>query len=405
MLTPRGRFALALAALLYVIAWAFGSMPLYPLAAGLALAVGLAWAWVRIANRPLQLRRVSWGAQHVEGDDVPLAFELVPDGRLSPSSALVVDRIDGFGETELEARRVRGKLLGRYVVPAVPRGRYAYESTTVVVEDPFGLERAETTIAGSGALLVYPRLVELETVFSDSGANAQGGRRLLLRRPSGFDLHSVREHQQGESLKKVHWGTTARRGRLMVKELEDEPRDEVAVLLDASADAVTGTPPNSSFDVQVRAAGSLLRAHARGGRRAALVVNSGARATFGLRDDGDWRRALDALAAAEPDGTLPAAALLAEDASPAARALDLTVVTAKLPADLVERLLQRAGARRGTSVVYVAAPSFAGSEEPVRETALLRLGVAGIPVAVLRRGDDLAASLAGTAPLREAARA
>jgi uncharacterized protein (DUF58 family) len=275
----------------------------------------------------------------------------------------------------------------------------------VVVEDPFGLERAETTIAGSGALLVYPRLVELETVFSDSGANAQGGRRLLLRRPSGFDLHSVREHQQGESLRKVHWGTTARRGRLMVKELEDEPRDEVAVLLDASADAVTGTPPNSSFDVQVRAAGSLLRAHARGGRRAALVVNSGARATFGLRDDGDWRRALDALAAAEPDGTLPAAALLAEDASPAARALDLTVVTAKLPADLVERLLQRAGARRGTSVVYVAAPSFAGSEEPVRETALLRLGAAGIPVAVLRRGDDLAASLAGTAPLREAARA
>jgi uncharacterized protein (DUF58 family) len=406
MLTPRGRLAIALGALLYVVAWAFGSVSIYPVAAGLVLAVGLAWAWVRIANRPLQLRRVSWGARHVEGEDVPLSFELVPEGRFSPSSVLVVDRVARLGEAEVEAKRARGKLVGRYVLPAVPRGRYPYESSTVVVEDPFGLERAETTIEGSGALLVYPRLVELETVFSDSGANAQGGRRLLLRRPSGFDLHSVREHQQGESLRKVHWGTTARRGRLMVKELEDEPRDEVAVLLDAAADAVAGVPPESSFDMQVRAAGSLLRAHARGGRRAALVVNSAGRETLGIHgDDGDWRRALDALAAAEPNGTVPAAALLGEDATPAARALDLTVVTAKLAPDLVQRLIQRVGARRGTSVVYVHAPSFAGSAEPVREGALLRLGGAGVPVAVLRRGDDLAAALAGAAPLRELAHA
>jgi uncharacterized protein (DUF58 family) len=408
VLTPRGRLALALGALLYVVAWAFGSVTLYPVAAGLALAVGLAWAWVRIANRPLELRRVAWGAQHVEGDDVTVAFELVPEGRVSASSALVVDRVAGFGEAEVVARRVRSRLVGRYVLPAVPRGRYAYASTTVVVEDPFGLERAETTLDGSGALLVYPRLVDLDTVFSDAGANAQGGRRLLLRRPSGFDLHSVREHQQGESLRKVHWGTTARRGRLMVKELEDEPRDEVAVLLDAAAGTVAGTPPDSSFDAQVRAAGSLLRAHARGGRRVALVVNSAGRETFGLHgDDGDWRRALEALAAAEPNGTLPAAALLAEDASPAARALDLTVVTARLAPDLVERLLARAGARRGTAVVYVHAASFAGSTEPVREAALLRLDGAGVPVAVLRQGDELAAALAGAGsvrdPVREAA--
>ena len=45
--------------------------------------------------------------------------------------------------------------------------------------------------------------------------------------------------------------TTARRGQLMVKELEDAPRDEIAVLLDADASAASG----ESFDVQVRAAG------------------------------------------------------------------------------------------------------------------------------------------------------
>ena len=51
-----------------------------------------------------------------------------------------------------------------------------------------------------GLALVYPRLVALDRLFSESGAHAQDGRRLLLRRPSGFDLHSVREYEQGESL-------------------------------------------------------------------------------------------------------------------------------------------------------------------------------------------------------------
>ena len=60
-----------------------------------------------------------------------------------------------------------------------------------------------------GAILVYPRLVHLEALFSESGRHSQDGRRLLLRRPSGFDLHSVREYEQGESLRKVHWASIA----------------------------------------------------------------------------------------------------------------------------------------------------------------------------------------------------
>ena len=66
------------------------------------------------------------------------------------------------------------------------------------------------------------------------------GKRLLLRRTTGFDLHSVREYEQGESLRRVHWPSTAKRAQLMVKELEDAPRDEVAVVLDADASAVVG---------------------------------------------------------------------------------------------------------------------------------------------------------------------
>ena len=96
----------------------------------------------------------------------------------------------------------------------------------------------------------------------------------------------------------------------------------------------------------------------------------------------------------EPDARAPLSALLAVEESPASRALDLAVVTARLAPELVDRLVQRALARRGASLVYVDAASFANSTAVRRpEPALLRLQAAGVPVAVVRRGDDLAACL------------
>jgi uncharacterized protein (DUF58 family) len=242
-----------------------------------------------------------------------------------------------------------------------------------------------------GALLVYPRLVELRRVFSDAGTLAHAGQRLLLRRPTGFDLHSVREYEHGDSLRRVHWRSTAHRGQLMVKELEDAPRDEIAVLLDADASAVVG----ESFEVQVRAAGSILDAYVRRGRRVVLVVNSPEQTTQQVHSPvADWRRALEVLAAVEPGSGVSAARLLADAGGPATRALELAVVTARLESQLVDRLVQRVLGRRKVSVVFVDPASFAGAG-PHPEPALLRLQAAGVSIAVVRRGDELAERLEG----------
>jgi uncharacterized protein (DUF58 family) len=273
----------------------------------------------------------------------------------------------------------------------VRRGRYLFLEVRAVIEDAFGLQRAEMPLSAPWTLLVYPRLVELDRLFSEGGTYAQDGRRLLLRRPSGFDLHSVRDYEHGESLRKVHWRSTAKRGDLMVKELEDSPRDEVAILLDGDASAAVG----ESFDVQVRAAGSLLRAQARRGRRAFLLVNGARRTDQRVHSyETDWRQAYDLLAAAEADSQTPAAALLGDEGSSVARALELTVVTASLSPLLVERLLQRTLSQRRSALVFVDPASFGqNGAHPAPQPALLRLQAGGVPVAVIRRGDDLGAKL------------
>ena len=395
-MTDRGRIVLALGGATYVAAWAFGSKPLYPVATGLLLAVVLAWGWVRLANRPMRLRRVLGEGDRFEGDDVSVWLELELESWVPPPSLVLVERMSRLGERRTPLHPDGSRLWAGYTLEALPRGRYVLEAAEVVIEDPFGLQRVTVPLGEAGALVVYPRLVELHRLFSESGARSHEGRRMLLHRPSGFDFHGVREYEEGESLRRVHWRSTARRGQLMVKELEDSPRDETAVVLDTDASAVAGIPPDSSFDVQVRAAGSVLHAHARRGRRAVLVVGSVLRESQRVASsDGDWRRALDLLAGLEPSVGGSAAPLLVEDASAAGRALELTVVTSRLDGRLVERLVHLALGRRRVALVYVDPASFGGRLRP--EPGLLRLQAAGIPVAVVRRGDDLAAKLTGEA--------
>ena len=385
-MTQRGRLALALGATTYLAAWAFGSKVLYPVAIGLPVAVLLAWLWTALAIRPLRITRTLPSGERLEGDDVEVEVRLASERRLLPARWTLRERIGKLGERST-ALSADGH--AHYVLERLARGRYEFEGSIAVIEDPFGLERVEQPLDSPGALLVYPRLVELDRLFSEGGTRSHDGRQLLLRRPSGFDLHSVREYEHGDSLRKVHWRSTARRGQLMVKELEDSPRDEVAVVLDADPEAVVG----ESFDVQVRAAGSLLLSHVRRGRRAVLVVNGAHAELQGVRSaEGDWRQALDLLAAVEPEPGPPLAAVLTDEASAVARALELAVVTASLPPRLVERLVERALSSGSVSLVFVDTTSFAGAPpKPVPE--LLRLQAAGVVVAVLRDGDDLAERL------------
>jgi hypothetical protein len=79
------------------------------------------------------------------------------------------------------------------------------------------------------------------------------------------------------------------------------------------------------------------------------------------------------------------------------------VVTSSLSPLLVERLLQRTLSQRRAALVFVDPASFGSNGDRAEpRPALLRLQAAGVPVAVLRRGDDLLARLGGDA-LRRAA--
>ena len=184
--------------------------------------------YVRLVRGPFRLVRRGGPGEHVEGGELSVRVEVQRDGGLPPVGARLFDTLPAVGEAQVPLFKTGDVLAGRYTLRGLPRGRYRLDKARLVVDDPFGLARSELELPAQGAIVVYPRIFELDRLFPDGGGpNGMSGR-YLLARGAGFDLHSVRDHQRGESLRRVHWPSTARRQKLMVKELEDAPRDEAA---------------------------------------------------------------------------------------------------------------------------------------------------------------------------------
>jgi uncharacterized protein (DUF58 family) len=380
----------ALAVGVLVAAWAVGATALAILGFGLALAAILAKAWTRLVARGLAVERLPATAPTVEGE--PLRLEIELRGRPWLASRIELrDRVGPLGEQRVA---LGPGSRGAVVLDRAPRGRYLLGPGRLLIDDPLGLSGVELAVPAAGTILVRPRVPELGLLFSDAGSRGDGGRHQPVRRPSGLEPHGVREYVEGEPLRAVHWPTSARRGQLMVRELEDAPRDSVAVLLDVERSAIAGPPGDSSLDDSVRAAAGLVRAHAARSRGALLVIGTPAPDVHRVRTLGaEWERALDALAAVEGVEGTPFAALAAPRGILATIA-ELVVVTAR-PEHVADALVARAAGGRVPALVAVDAPTYAGKPPSGSTPALLRLAAAGAPFAVLRHGVPLEDSLAG----------
>jgi uncharacterized protein (DUF58 family) len=399
-MTSRGRRLLLLAAGLYLVSWGFGTAVMFPVAVGLSIAPLAALAWVKMLDRPMLLRRRTGHLELTEGQSIDVGLEVRPDtGGPIPGRAVMLDRLGSTHAVRTELVR-RGRVLrGRYEIVSAPRGRYRLDGAELIVRDPFGLAEARVAMDRADQMLVYPRVYDLEGLFTDGGTPGGERGRALLHRSAGYDLHSIREHQQGESLRRVHWRSTARRRILMVKEMQDTPRDEACVLLDGEAAAVVGTAPDSTFDMQVRAAASLLRRMSDSGQRSSLVIHAAQRGRHRLGfGSGDWASVLGELAAVEATAPRPLAEFLAEagrgpDPVDAARVF---LITANISASLAERVLAMRTAQCDPAVVWVDGASFNGKKSARTtgpEAAALRLTRSGVAVARIRADDHVGRAL------------
>jgi uncharacterized protein (DUF58 family) len=166
----------------------------------------------------------------------------------------------------------QGREAWRYPLTFPRRGRHVLPGLRLYTRFPFGLFAKASRPLLAQPLLVFPALHLLAPGEVPAALNS--GWRDRKRRGHGAGLRNLRPYRFGDDPRLLHWKTSARAGDLMVKELEDEERPRVTLIIE---DPAPGTSPDL-VETNVSYAASLAAHATRRGAEVQLVTAEGATA-------------------------------------------------------------------------------------------------------------------------------
>jgi len=163
---------------------------------------------------------------------------------------------------------VRTRRVGRWgihgmalEVRGTPAGGDALYEVPLMFANPFGIE-------------VFPRALHALITSPRGGRSrrtAEAGRPARLA-GEGEELRELRDHVAGDPFKRIAWKASARRGKLVVREMEREERDIVWLVLDASVELWAGAEGRAPLDDGVDDVAAIAARHLGRGDRVGLVV-------------------------------------------------------------------------------------------------------------------------------------
>lgn len=113
------------------------------------------------------------------------------------------------------------------------RGVLRLEGLSIGAADPLGLFRTLRFTPVLDRLLILPKRHPMRRINLGGGRRRQPqGLRLSVTAGDGGDYSALREYRPGDPLRHIHWPSSARAGRLVVKEYEDAYCVRRALILD-----------------------------------------------------------------------------------------------------------------------------------------------------------------------------
>lgn len=229
----------ALAAATYAIAWNRGIALIYALFAVLAAVTLVSVLGPRWMLRAATVR-LAMPIEAAVGDTVAVQVAIDPETRPPRRYFLTLVSPFPFAPGQSVFLSVCGRGRSRFQrVRCEKRGQFEIGETAVSCSYPIGLFSIERTLKVQPRhITVFPRIYPVTRFpLPPSSARISGE----VERPSpslGQELfREVREYRSGDNPRHIHWRSSARHGRLMVKQFDAIATSETWIVLDLDADA------------------------------------------------------------------------------------------------------------------------------------------------------------------------
>ena len=303
--------------------------------------------------------------------------------------------------------------------PCYRRGRFTLGPVSLYSSDPFGLFLLKKDLPQhfSSHVVIYPVAIDLPAFYPPIG-ELSGGE--AIRRRTHYvttNVSSVREYAPGDGFNRVHWPTTARTGRMMVKEFELDPVADIWVFLDMEKRVQAGPSydqlplprlpevhweklpnfelPPSSEEYAIAIAASLSKHFLAQNRNLGLITYPNAQHREIAQSDRGERqltRIYEMLAVTQAHGSIPLPEVLAAETMRLTRNTTVIIVTSAIDPEWV------AAARnlftRGVKVTAVLIDPGSFDMPYNSLEAEIELTASHVPHYVVRQGDRLEQALA-----------
>lgn len=361
-----------------------------------------------ILNFPIALRSTGGVTiervlpSHVcEGDDVQV--RLIVTNR-SGGPRLLLSLVDAFCDGgPIRVPVLAGGESSGVLYSFQPKKRGVYEVADCRIEScsPFGLVHASRSVSVDSPFVVYPKFYELPNASvrltkSFTGYTGAPG----SRAGEGAAFFGLRRYHEGDPIRKVHWESTLRSGKMMVKEFEEDQHSAVALVMDTCRHSVVTRGEDSNLETAIRAAATLANYGLRNEHPVTLHFMD--ERTGELRNDhstGDLTPLLDALARADATD-LSAGELMSRILVDRHGDVNWFVILLSLQDKPVEEILRM---RAGGADVFVVLCS--GTNQPLskREESLSKqLEDCDIPLIYIPTGKPVDEALAvGLLPVKQ----
>lgn len=381
--------------------------------------MAISWVWARISVSRISVQRTSRGFRQQLGKVFEEQFTISNQFNLTKPWIEVIDGsgLPGSGSTRIlawlkanSARNYSGYTLLSH------RGEFSLSPTILYSGDPFGLFAFRRVIESKAKLLVLPYLCDIRDFPLPSG-RLPGGVAVRRRAPEVEPPRAagVREWAPGDSLNRIHWPTSARRDRLMVKEFEQDPQADIWIFLDAQRDVHIKTEdeefvdnleqiplwwlsrvefklPADTFEYSVSIAGTIAK-YFSGSEQVVGFVSAGQKRVVLASERGERQlnKILETLAVLKPDGRMPLVSLIESQAAHLPKGSTVVVITPSGDKTIMGGIatLVRRGLR---PVVVLIDPSSFGTYYNL-DALVSALQSWRIPYNVIKYGDDLQLSL------------
>lgn len=242
---------------------------------GLVTALGISYYWALSLKTKLSLsREMRFGWSQV-GDHLQERFNLDNSGWAPAVWLYLEDRSDLAGYSGSRITRIEGNAHRQWFERGIceRRGLYTIGPTNIYTSDPLGIFEIKIEYPATANMMVMPPIVSLPEIQIAPGGRIGEGINITKSWDHTVTASSVREYQPGDSLRYIHWPTSARSPELYVRTFDSTPTSDLWIFMDMNASVHAGEGENASEEHGIILAASLMNWSLENGRAVGFGAN------------------------------------------------------------------------------------------------------------------------------------